>query len=80
MFVMLFDVKWIKIFYTILQGKTFKSSWGIALVVGTILVLINDSGPLFSAKINLVLLLHIFLNYLTPYMVSSVAYLSRGEN
>ncbi|PKO80941.1 MAG: hypothetical protein CVU19_09820 [Betaproteobacteria bacterium HGW-Betaproteobacteria-13] len=41
----------------------------VALVVGTILNLINQGPPLISGEA--VSWLHVFLNYLVPYCVSS---------
>ncbi len=46
-----------------------KSALQIALVVGTILNLINQGGALFAGKG--VAWLHVGLNYLVPYCVAS---------
>lgn len=49
---------------------------GIALVVGTLLVGINQSGPLLRGDVAPVLVARILLDYLVPFIVSNLGVLS----
>tara|TARA_R110001583_G_scaffold165276_1_gene317791 strand:+ start:6718 stop:6942 length:225 start_codon:yes stop_codon:yes gene_type:complete len=49
----------------------------VALVVGTVLNLINQGAPLFSGEA--VSWFHVFLNYLVPYCVSSYSAASHEQ-
>lgn len=48
----------------------------VALVVGTLLTVINQGDRLASGDIDAVLILKIAANYLIPWCVSSVGYIS----
>ena len=56
--------------------STLRKTIRIALVVGTILSLINQSGPIFSGKAGAVVWIRVAANYLVPFCVSSTGFLS----
>lgn len=60
----------------IIKGKTFATASKVALVVGTILVGINQFDVLYRGKVGWEVILKIFLDYLVPYLVSSVGFLA----
>jgi hypothetical protein len=48
----------------------------VALVVGTLLTVINQGDRLVSGDADLVVALRIAANYLIPWVVSSIGYIS----
>jgi hypothetical protein len=55
---------------------TLRRTIPIALVVGTILSLINQAGVVFGGEATLVTWLRVGANYLVPFCVSSLGFLS----
>ncbi len=55
---------------------TLRRTVRIALVVGTLLSLINQSGVIFGGDATLVTWLRVGANYLVPFCVSSLGFLS----
>lgn len=62
--------------WLICRGATFATSMRVALVVGTLLTLVNQGAALWSGPVDLPLMLRVVANYLIPYVVSGVGYLS----
>lgn len=60
----------------IVSGATFHATWKIALVVGTLLSVVNQWGPMMDDPGSWATWLRIFFNYLIPYIVSSIGYLA----
>jgi NAD(P)H-hydrate epimerase len=58
-------------------GATFATAARIALVVGTLLTVVNLGGALTSGHAGLATALQAMANYLIPYVVSSLGVLSR---
>lgn len=54
-----------------------KSTGGVALVVGTWLTVVNQSDVIATHGLNVVMLLKVLVNYLTPFVVSNLGLLSR---
>ena len=55
---------------------TLRRTIPIALVVGTILSLINQAGVVFGGEATLATWLRVGANYLVPFCVSSLGFLS----
>jgi hypothetical protein len=55
---------------------TLRRTIPIALVVGTVLSLINQAGVVFGGEATLVTWLRVGANYLVPFCVSSLGFLS----
>ncbi|MFY9587761.1 MAG: nitrate/nitrite transporter NrtS [Actinomycetota bacterium] len=55
---------------------TLRKTIKIALVVGTILSLINQSGVVLDGRANYVTWIRVGANYLVPFCVSSTGFLS----
>jgi hypothetical protein len=51
----------------------------IALVVGTVLSLVNQGGHITSGDIDFAVALRIAANYLIPWIVSSTGYISARQ-
>ncbi len=60
----------------ICRGSTFATASRIALVVGTVLTLVNQAAVIASGDLRAPTLLRVAANYLIPYVVSSVGYLA----
>jgi len=60
----------------ILQGVTFATSVRVALVVGTILSVVNQGSVIASGDATGATWLRVGVNYLVPFIVSSVGYLA----
>ena len=48
----------------------------VALVVGTVLTLVNQGDVIISGEVDLAVALKIAANYLIPWCVSSIGYMS----
>ncbi len=73
------DLRWrtpLQALVLILTGRTFTTSVRVALIVGTVLTLVNQSPALSAGHLDLALVLRVLANYLIPYTVSSIGYLS----
>lgn len=51
----------------------------MALVVGTILVAVNQGSRLLAGEVDLVMVLRALANYAIPYVVSSIGYLKASS-
>lgn len=61
----------------ILEREHLRRTGFITVVVGTWLTLFNQMNPLMAGTIDWPMVLKIFLNYLTPFVVSNAGLLSR---
>ena len=55
------------------EPHIYKRSFKVSMIVGTILVLINQSELIFSGQLSWALMLKIGLTYCVPYSVSTHA-------
>ncbi len=60
----------------ILSGVTFRTCVRVAIVVGTILTAVNQGSVIVSGDASVVTWLRVGVNYLVPFVVSSVGYLA----
>ena len=60
----------------VLRRATLRRTLTIALLVGTILSLVNQGGVLAGGDASLVTWLRVFANYVVPFCVSSAGFLS----
>lgn len=60
----------------IAKGATFRTASKIALVVGTLLTLVNQGSLIASGDASLATWVRTVANYVIPYTVASVGYLT----
>ncbi|MEP7204411.1 MAG: nitrate/nitrite transporter NrtS [Ilumatobacteraceae bacterium] len=60
----------------IAKGATFRTASKIALVVGTLLALVNQGSLIASGDASLATWVRTVANYVIPYAVASVGYLT----
>ena len=60
----------------ILRGITFHTASRVALVVGTLLTVINQGEVMMSGQQTTATYVRIAFNYLIPYTVASIGYLA----
>ncbi len=70
----LYDVG--RVFKPCAQPRHLRRTFTIALIVGSWLTLFNQGEVLTSGQLNSVLLLKVFLNYLTPFVVANFGLIS----
>lgn len=61
--------------WPILSGQTRRVALPVAIVVGTILLAVNQGSRLLAGDVDLVTVLRALANYAIPYVVSSIGYL-----
>lgn len=64
--------RWIR---PIALGHTRHAALPVAVVVGTLLVALNQGSTIAHGQIDATLLGRAFMNYVVPYVVSSIGYL-----
>lgn len=69
---MTFLGRWV---WPIVAGRTRRAALPVALVVGTLLVALNQGSTIVSGHLDSTVVWRACLNYLVPYVVSSVGYL-----
>lgn len=67
---------WPQAAWLLLTGRTWRAALPIALLVGTLLSLINHGDVLLAGLPDRVTLIRVLANYAIPYVVSSVGCLS----
>jgi hypothetical protein len=67
---------WSRWGWPILSGRTRHVALPIALVVGTILLAVNQGSALATGHLNVATVLRALANYAIPYIVSSIGYLN----
>jgi hypothetical protein len=70
---------WSRWVWPIVSGRTRQAALPVALVVGTLLLAVNQGSDLSSGDLDLGTALRGLANYLIPYVVSSIGYL-KGTN
>jgi len=60
----------------ILRGATFPTCARIAVVVGTILTVVNQGSVIAGGDASVVTWLRVGVNYLVPFVVSSIGYVA----
>lgn len=63
--------------HLIVRGATFSTAARIALVVGTLLTIVNLGGVIVDGRADLATVVKTAANYAIPYVVSSLGVLSR---
>lgn len=61
--------------WPIVSGQTRRAALPVALVVGTLLVALNQGSAIIEGNIEAPVLGRIVMNYVVPYVVSSIGYL-----
>ena len=59
-----------------LRGVTFRTGSRVALVVGTVLTLVNQGSVIFGGDASAVTWIRGAVNYLVPVVVASIGYLA----
>ena len=59
-----------------LRGVTFRTCVRVALVVGTVLTLVNQGSVIAGGDVSLATWVRVGVNYLVPFIVSSIGYLA----
>ena len=62
--------------WIVVTGRTRRPALRIALVVGTLLSVVNQTGTVIHAAVSAESALRIAANYAIPYVVASVGFLS----
>ena len=60
----------------ICRGVTFHTAVRVALVVGTILTVVNQGSVMVGGDSTIATWIRVVINYLVPYLVSSIGYLA----
>jgi hypothetical protein len=60
----------------LVTGATFRPSFPVALVVGTLLCAVNQGADLAGGGLDVATLVRVAANYAIPYVVASIGYLS----
>jgi len=68
--------RWLRATWLILRGTTWRVALPVALVVGTVLAVVNQGSEILAGDVRASTLLRMAANYAIPYVVSSVGYLS----
>lgn len=60
----------------IVTGTTFHTASRVAVVVGTLLTVVNQTGVILGGEATWVTAVRVVFNYLIPYVVASIGYLA----
>lgn len=60
----------------VLRGRTARVAVPVAAVVGTVVSAVNQSDVIIGGQVTAITWVRIAINYLVPFVVASVAYLS----
>jgi hypothetical protein len=60
----------------VLRGRTARTAGPIAAVVGTVVSLVNQGDVLINGHATGITALRMIVNYIVPFIVASLAYLS----
>lgn len=60
----------------VLRGVTFRTCARVAVVVGTILTVVNQGSVIVGGDANAATWVRVGVNYLVPFIVSSIGYLA----
>ncbi|MFI7673202.1 nitrate/nitrite transporter NrtS [Actinophytocola sp. NPDC049390] len=64
----------------VLRGRTARVAVPVAAVVGTVISVVNQAGVIVAGDMTGMTWVRIVVNYVVPYIVASVAYLSACRN
>lgn len=64
----------------IATGRTRRAAVPVALVVGTLLVALNEGAVIIDGHIDAAVIWRAVLDYIVPYVVSSVGYLKAVQH
>ncbi len=67
---------WPQAGWLIARGRTRRPAFRVALVVGTLLTVVNQADVLLPGSFSVELVARIVANFLIPYVVSSIGFLS----
>ncbi len=59
-----------------LAGATLRTAWKVAAAVGTVLSAVNQGSVIIDGHATLATWVRVGVNYLVPFLVSSVGFLS----
>ncbi|MDI3313377.1 MAG: nitrate/nitrite transporter NrtS [Mycobacterium sp.] len=59
-----------------LRGRTLRAATPTALIVGTVLCVVNQGGVLLSGEASTATWVRMAINYIVPLIVASIGYLS----
>ena len=62
-----------------LRGVTFRTGSRVALVVGTVLTLVNQGSVIFGGDASVVTWIRVAVNYLVPFVVASLSLIHISE-
>lgn len=71
---------WSRWAWPILSGRTRHVALPIALLVGTILLAVNQGAQLVAGHVDAATVLRALANYAIPYVVSSVGFLNGHDH
>ena len=71
---------WTRWALPILSGATRQVALPVALVVGTVLLAVNQGAQLLAGDIDPALVVRALANFAIPYVVSSIGYLNAPDN
>lgn len=60
----------------VVRGRTARVAVPVAAVVGTVTSVVNQGDVVIAGQVSVVTWVRIAINYLVPFIVASVAYLS----
>lgn len=60
----------------VLRGRTARVAVPVAAVVGTVISIVNQAEVIITGDMTAMTWVRIVVNYVVPYIVASVAYLS----
>jgi hypothetical protein len=60
----------------VLRGRTARTAGPIAAIVGSVLSVVNQGDVIVGGQAGVVTWVRVVVNYLVPFVVASVAYLS----
>lgn len=67
---------WPQAFRLLVTGRTIRPALPVALVVGSLLSVINQGAAVLGGKVDVVTMIRLGANYTIPYVVSSLGFLS----
>jgi fatty-acid desaturase len=61
------------------RGRTARTALPVALVVGTVLSLVNEGDAVFQGRFTVSVVVRVITNYVVPYCVASFGYLAASR-
>ena len=60
----------------VMRGRTARTALPVALLVGTVLSLVNEGDAVFQGRFTPAVIVRVMTNYLVPFCVASFGYLA----